>query len=80
MSSDAELLANIYSRAYSRIKINIPAHLLKFISLKKFIDLLRVKKVRPSRIPGWISKIDLALGSYEFLAMLEGKTIKGLFF
>ena len=61
MSSDAELLANIYSRAYSRIKINIPAHLLKFISLKKFIDLLRVKKYHfgnfsdraQMAVPGW---------------------------
>ena len=29
--------------------------------------------VRPSRIPRWISKILFALGSYEFLAILEGK-------
>ena len=36
--------------------------------------------VRPSRIPRWISKIIFALGSHEFLAMLEGKTRKGLFF
>ena len=36
--------------------------------------------VRPSRNPQWISNILFALGSYEFLAMLEGKTIKGLFF
>ena len=28
----------------------------------------------------WISNILFALGSYEFLAMLEGKTRKGLFF
>ena len=36
--------------------------------------------VHPSRIPCWISKIIFALGSYEFLAILEGKTRKGLFF
>jgi len=29
--------------------------------------------VRPSRIPHGISKIHFVLGSYEFLAMLEGK-------
>ena len=29
--------------------------------------------VQPSRIPCWISKILFALGSYEFLAMLEAK-------
>ena len=40
----------------------------------------RALLVRPSRIPRWISKIIFALGSYEFLAMLEGKTRKGLFF
>jgi hypothetical protein len=40
----------------------------------------RALLVRPSRIPCWISKILFALGSYEFLAMLEGKTRKGLFF
>ena len=33
--------------------------------------------VQPSRTPHWISK-KIALGSYEFLAMLEGKTRKGL--
>ena len=36
----------------------------------------RALLVRPSRIPRWISKIIFALGSYEFLAMLEGKTRK----
>ena len=36
--------------------------------------------VHPSRIPCWISKILFALSFYEFLAMLEGKTRKGLFF
>ena len=36
--------------------------------------------VRPSRIPRWISKINFVLGSYEFLAMLEGKSRKGPFF
>ena len=36
--------------------------------------------VPPSRIPHWISKIIFALGFYEFLAMLEGKTRKVLFF
>ena len=36
--------------------------------------------VRPSRIPCWISKITFALGSYEFLAMLEGKTRKAYYF
>ena len=30
--------------------------------------------VWPSRIPHWMSKILLALGSYGFLAILEGKT------
>ena len=33
----------------------------------------RALLVQPSRIPRWISKIIFALGSYEFLAMLEGK-------
>ena len=36
--------------------------------------------VWPSRIPRWILKIIFALGSYEFLAMLEAKTRKCLFF
>ena len=36
--------------------------------------------VRPSRIPRWISKIIFVLGSYEFLAMLEGKDRKSSFF
>ena len=36
--------------------------------------------VRPLRIPRWISKIIFALDSYEFLAMLEGKTRKGISF
>ena len=40
----------------------------------------RALLVQPSRIPRWISKILFDLGSYEFLAMLEGKTRKGLFF
>ena len=40
----------------------------------------RALLVRPSRIPFWISKIIFALGSYEFLVMLECKTRKGLFF
>ena len=40
----------------------------------------RALLVLPSRIPRWISKIIFVLGSYEFLAMLEGKTRKGLFF
>ena len=40
----------------------------------------RALLVLPSRIPCWISKIIFASGSYEFLAMLEGKTGKGLFF
>ena len=35
--------------------------------------------VQPSRIPCWISKILFVLGSYEFLAMLEGKVRKGFF-
>ena len=35
--------------------------------------------VRHSRIPPWISKILFVLGSYEFLAMLEGKIRKGSF-
>ena len=34
---------------------------------------------RPPRVPCWISKIILALGLYEFLAMLEGKVRKGFF-
>ena len=33
-----------------------------------------------SRIPRWISKNIFVQGSYESLAMLEGKTRKGLFF
>ena len=33
-----------------------------------------------SRIPRWISKIIFVLGSYELLAMLEGKIIKGFSF
>ena len=37
----------------------------------------RALLVQPSRIPSWISKIIFALGSYGFLAMLEGKTTKG---
>ena len=40
----------------------------------------RALLVWPSRIPRWISKILFALGSYEFLAMLEGKNRKGLLF
>jgi hypothetical protein len=32
-----------------------------------------------SRFPRWISKIIFVYGSYESLAMLEGKTRKGLF-
>ena len=40
----------------------------------------RALLVRPSRIPRWFSKIIFALGSYELLVMLEGKTRKGLFF
>jgi len=40
----------------------------------------RALLVQPSRIPLWISKILFALDSYEFLAMLEGKTRKDLFF
>jgi hypothetical protein len=40
----------------------------------------RALLIQPLRIPCWISKIIFALGSYEFLAMLEGKTRKGLGF
>jgi hypothetical protein len=40
----------------------------------------RALLVWPSRIPRWISKNIFALGSYEFLAMLAGKTRKSLFF
>ena len=38
----------------------------------------RVLLVLPSRISCWISKIIFASGSYEFLAMLEGKTRKNV--
>ena len=34
----------------------------------------RALLVRPLRIPRWISKILFVLGSYEFLAMPNGKT------
>ena len=37
----------------------------------------RALLVRPLRIPCWISKILFALGSYEFLAMLEGLVLLG---
>ena len=37
----------------------------------------RALLVQSSRIPRWISKIIFVLGSYEFLAMLEGKIRKG---
>ena len=40
----------------------------------------RVLLVQPSRIPRWIWKILFGLGSYEFVAMLEGKIGKGFFF
>ena len=40
----------------------------------------RALLVQPSRIPRWISKITFALGSYEFLAMLVGKTRKAYYF
>ena len=36
--------------------------------------------VQPSRIPHRISKILIVLGSYEFLAMLEGKIKETQFF
>ena len=36
--------------------------------------------VRPLRIPRWTSKIIFVLGSYEFLAMLEGKIREAPFF
>ena len=38
----------------------------------------RALLVRPLRIPRWISKILFVLGSYEFLAMLQGKAIPAL--
>ena len=40
----------------------------------------RALLVWPSRIPRWIWKIRFVLGFYEFLAMLEGKSIKDPFF
>ena len=40
----------------------------------------RALLVRPSRIPGWISKILFVLGSYEYLKRLEVKVRKYLFF
>ena len=40
----------------------------------------RALLVRPSRIPHRISKILLALGADEFLAMFDGKIRKGPFF
>ena len=39
----------------------------------------RAMLVRPSRIPRWIWKVLFDLGSYEFLAILEGKIRKCLF-
>ena len=40
----------------------------------------RALLVHPSRIPHRISKILIVLGSYEFLAMLEGKIKETQFF